>query len=84
MAPGIAGASHHKRSHIGLERAHSVEGGPGILHAKNVVDLEMGGGAVDEARFVDTVLRVIGHGLGRNLEQGGFIHVVPEPGNALG
>ena len=54
-----------------------------VLHAVDVVDLEVSGGAWSEAGFVDAVLDVVGHGLGGDVEDGRLVHVVPESGDAV-
>src|SRR5579859_3416554 len=44
----------------------------------------MVGGALLKSRLVDSMLRLVRHGLGADLEEGRLIHVVPEAGNASG
>ena len=83
LATGVAGARHDEGPQVGLQFEQAVVGGARVLHAEDVVDLEMGGGARREAGLVDAVLRVVGHGLRGTTEDGGLVHVVPEAGNAL-
>ena len=59
-------------------------GAAGVLHAEDVVDLEMGGGAFSEAGFVDAVLDIVGHGFAGTLKTAGLVHVVPEAGDTVG
>ena len=57
--------------------------GARILHAEDVVNLQMICRALLEARLVDAVLHVVRHRLRGHVEDGGLIHVVPEAGNAI-
>ena len=84
LSAGVAGAGQHERARVGLERQQAVPGGAGVLHAVDVVDLGVHRGAGDEARFVDAVDHVVGHGLRGIAEDGGLVHVVPEAGDAVG
>ena len=83
LASGVAGAGEDEGALVGSEFEEAFIGAAGVLHAEDVVDLEVGGGAGLEAGAVDAVLHVIGHGLGGIGEDGGLVHVVPEAGYAV-
>ena len=83
LAPGVAGAGEDEGTDFGVEGEEAFVGAAGVLHAEDVVDFEVGGGAGFEAGFGDAVLDVVGHGFGGDVEDGGLVHVVPEACDAF-
>ncbi len=83
VASGVTGAGQDERAHVGREFAQSFVGASAVLHAEDVVNLKMAGCAGLEAGLFDSVLSIVGHGLGGDLEDGRLVHVVPEAGNAF-
>ena len=84
LATGVAGTGHDEGTLVGPEGKGAFKGGAGVLHAEDVVDLQMRGGAFAEAGLVDAVLDVEGHGFAGAIEDGGLVHIVPEAGDTLG
>ncbi len=83
LATGVAGSGEDEGALIWGESEEAVVGGAGVLHAVDVVDLEVGGGAGLEAGSGDAVLDVVRHGFGGGVEDGGLVHVVPEAGDSV-
>src|SRR3569623_809736 len=83
MAPGIACACHDEWAYVRLKLEKAFKGATRVFHPEDVVNLEMVRGSADEARLFDSVLRIVRHGLRWDKEDGGLVHIVPEPGDAL-
>ncbi len=83
LASRVRGSGEDEGALVGFELEEAFVGGAGVLHAEDVMDLEVGGGAGFEAGLGDAVLDVVRHGFGWGLEDGGFVHVVPEAGDAV-
>ena len=83
LATGVAGAGEDEGALVGSEIEEAFVGGAGVLHAIDVVDLEVAGGAGLEACARDAMLDIIGHGFGWDVEDGGLVHVIPETGYAV-
>src|SRR5271156_6917277 len=83
LASCEAGARHHEGPLIRAKREQPLIGTARVLHAINVVDLQMRSGALAEAGLVDAMLNIVGHGLGRRLKDRRLIHIVPKSGHTL-
>ncbi len=83
MTARIAGARHHEWPDIRSELHHAVMRRSRVLHAEDVMDLQVRRRALLEARLIDAVLHVVRHGLRRHVEDRGLVHVVPETRNTI-
>ena len=83
LAAGIGGARHHEGTLVGTQLEQPFVGGALVLHAEDVVNLGVRGGAGGEAGLVDAVNVVERHGEGGAVEDGRLVHVVPEAGDAV-
>src|SRR5271168_2824455 len=82
LASGERGAGKHERANVGVQTFQSIEGGPRIFHSVDVVNFRMTCRAFDKSRLVDAVNHILGHGLRGSVEDGRFVHVIPETGDA--
>jgi hypothetical protein len=83
LAAGVTGARHYEGPGVRIDLQKAFKGAAAVLHAEDVVNLQMAGGAGDETWLLNAVLGVIRHGFGGNFEDGWLVHVVPEAGYAL-
>ena len=58
LAARIAGARHHKRPRVGSEFAQAFIRAAAVLHAEDVVNLQMARSARRKARLVDAMLHI--------------------------
>src|SRR5262249_40914763 len=83
LASGVGGVRENEGALVGLDPEQALVGGASVLHAEDVVDLEVSGGAGFKAGLGDPMLDGVRHGLSGGLEDGGLVHVVPEAGDAV-
>src|ERR1700722_5050009 len=75
-------AGKHERANVWIQVFQTIEGGPGIFHSVDVVNFRRTCRAFDKSRLVDAVNHIFGHGLRGSVEDGRFVHVIPETSNA--
>lgn len=83
LAAGIGGTGQNEGALVRAKLQEPFVGGALIFHAKDVVNLCVGGGAGSEAWLIDAMDAIEGHGSGGTVEYRGFVHVIPEAGNAV-
>ena len=79
LASRVGGAGEDEGALVGLELEEAFVGGAGVLHAEDVVDLEVGGGAGFEAGLGDAVQDVVGHGFGGDWKTAGSFMSFQKP-----
>ena len=83
LASGVGSAGENERTLVGPEFEQAFEGGAGILQPDDVVNLGVRGGSCDESGPFNVVHGIQRHGLAGSVKDRGFVHVVPETGNAI-
>src|ERR1700691_3227134 len=83
LTSGVSGPGQHKRTQIRIESTETIEGRPRVLHTIHIVDLSMRRGARREPRLFYSVHDILWNRPCRRIEDGWFVHIVPETLHAL-
>ena len=78
LASRVGRTGQDKRPQVRVDFQQALVGRPRILHAIDIVNFKMAGGARPKSRFVDPMLNAVRHRQVGGLKDRGLVHVVPK------